>query len=283
MDFYKSKRISENITRITEITGVHMYLVEGRERALLIDTGCGLPGLRQHVKALTSLPLTVVCTHGHMDHAGGAAQFEEVYLHPEDVALSLTHCSVENRKEFVKLSVAVAHPEMDPLITEKWEYSQVRIEVYQELKDGMEFELGGMTVKALAFRGHTQGMMCMLFCQERSILFGDACNPSVFLYDIEASSVTEYKQSLEKFGKYEDLYDTVLLSHGPEQIFEKALRTQCVAVCDEILRGEDDKEDFIIMGGTYKAAHAILPNQMRRDGKVANIIYNPYRLYGGEE
>jgi glyoxylase-like metal-dependent hydrolase (beta-lactamase superfamily II) len=59
-----------------------LYLLVGTERALLIDTGAvsdarEMP-LAQTVRALlpqTGLPLTVVHTHGHLDHRSGDEQF----------------------------------------------------------------------------------------------------------------------------------------------------------------------------------------------------------------
>ena len=42
---FSTKKISENITCITDIAGTHMYLVEGKNRALLIDTGIGVGSL----------------------------------------------------------------------------------------------------------------------------------------------------------------------------------------------------------------------------------------------
>ena len=43
----------------------HCYLLEGRDRALLIDTGLGICDISREVKALTRLPVTAVATHIH--------------------------------------------------------------------------------------------------------------------------------------------------------------------------------------------------------------------------
>ena len=60
-----------------------MYLLEGDEFALLIDTGLGLFDLTALVRQYTDKPLLVALTHGHVDHAGGIGQLEEsaVNLH----------------------------------------------------------------------------------------------------------------------------------------------------------------------------------------------------------
>ena len=59
----------------------HSYLLLGRERALLLDTGLGVGGLRREVEALTDRPITVALTHVHWDHIGGCGQFEPPAVH----------------------------------------------------------------------------------------------------------------------------------------------------------------------------------------------------------
>lgn len=60
------------------------YLIQGTERALLLDTVNGQENLHDIVRTLTDLPLVVVNTHGHGDHIGGNVFFEEAWLHPAD-------------------------------------------------------------------------------------------------------------------------------------------------------------------------------------------------------
>ena len=61
-----------------------VFLLVGTERALLLDTGIGLGDLRGLVEEITDKPYDVVITHGHMDHVGGAAWFDKVYLNEKD-------------------------------------------------------------------------------------------------------------------------------------------------------------------------------------------------------
>ena len=61
---------------------VWMFLIVGSERALLIDTAFGLGDLKGLVEYLAGgKPVTVVNTHGHVDHAYGNCQFDKVYCH----------------------------------------------------------------------------------------------------------------------------------------------------------------------------------------------------------
>ena len=61
-----------------------IYLVEGNDRALLIDAGTNIPKLDKIVAGLTSKPVTLMLTHGHGDHVGGAKPFPEVWVAPAD-------------------------------------------------------------------------------------------------------------------------------------------------------------------------------------------------------
>ena len=58
----------------------NMYLLEGDEKALLIDTGYGVGNLRAFVEKLTDKPILVANTHFHPDHAAGNGEFEAVHL-----------------------------------------------------------------------------------------------------------------------------------------------------------------------------------------------------------
>ena len=75
-----------------------IWLVEGREKALLVDTGLGVGDLRGEVEALTDKPVIVANTHGHGDHSGGNYAFDRVYMHP--AALPDVKAALEMTKMF---------------------------------------------------------------------------------------------------------------------------------------------------------------------------------------
>lgn len=64
-----------------------LYLVEGEEKALLIDTGTRIPNLDKIVATLTDKPIMVALTHLHGDHAGSAGCFSEVWVNSNDTVL----------------------------------------------------------------------------------------------------------------------------------------------------------------------------------------------------
>lgn len=64
-----------------------MYIIEGNDKALLIDTGTKCANLDKVVGQITKKPLYVVLTHAHGDHAGNIAYFDDIYLHAADTVL----------------------------------------------------------------------------------------------------------------------------------------------------------------------------------------------------
>lgn len=54
------------------------YLIVGKKKALLFDTGMGLDTISLVVKELTKLPVVVLNSHTHPDHIGGNSEFSNV-------------------------------------------------------------------------------------------------------------------------------------------------------------------------------------------------------------
>lgn len=271
MGFFKSCKLSDHITEILDRSLVRIFLIEGEKRAAVIDTGTGIGSVRKYVEKLTKLPYDVICTHGHLDHAGGAGDFEEVYLHPKDFELAGEHCRVSRRLDYVK----GMHPDGDIELREV-DFIPARKQPYQPVADGQEFDLGGLILKLVKVPGHTQGSLCVLIKEERSMIFGDACNTNVFLFDGSATSVEEYKQSLLKLKGMDGQYDRVYFSHGLAER-DRTILDDCIELCDEIMAGEDEKLPFDFMG-----IHALQAKKGdfngRADGRLGNIIYNPEKI-----
>ncbi len=273
MEFFKKKKITESTIQISDITGAYSYLVEGSEKAVLIDTGAGAGNLKSYVEALTDKPVKVLLTHGHCDHAGGAAPFDEVYLNEADWNLVTQHASMAMKVDYVRFCC----PDIFEELTGN-DFCPVRTASYKALKDGQRFELGGVTLEAIAVPGHTHGMICILNVEERTILFGDACNMSLFIWDEEATSIEEYRESLLHLKQHESRYNTVYMSHGMLSVDKKVLDGS-IQVCEDILNGKADDQPFEFMGHQLKLAKAVDEQHNRLDGGLGNLVYNPEKIF----
>ena len=85
MEGFQVTEIGEKIYCILDAGNSSFYVVEGEEKAAVIDTGITagakiLPVIRE----LTDKPLLLVITHAHPDHMYHIDEFDEVYMCHEE-------------------------------------------------------------------------------------------------------------------------------------------------------------------------------------------------------
>ena len=78
---YPMVQFKKDTWEIDEFDCASIFLLIGAERALMIDTGFGIGDLRGAVEQLTDKPITLVISHSHGDHYGGAYQFDEAWVY----------------------------------------------------------------------------------------------------------------------------------------------------------------------------------------------------------
>ena len=167
-----------------------VYVLEGDDRALVIDAGSRMPRLDKAVAALTGKPATLALTHAHGDHVGGVGCFPEVWLDPADTALF----GAGRRGYKGELNF---------------------------LQDGQVIDLGGRQVEVLFTPGHTNGSVTF-FDKERGYGFsGDAFGSTNLLL---FGTFKQLVESTERTRKYmEDnqilkLYPGHYSGNNPETI-----------------------------------------------------------------
>ena len=273
------EKITPRVTRIFGFCGEHMYLVEGEERAALLDTGSGFGSLKACVDALTDKPVTVLITHGHIDHAMGAAEFEDVYMSHKDFYIFDAHGKEEGRRMGLSKS-----PLRDQIPGDDFIPTADK-GLFKDLGDGDVFDLGGVAIEMFACPGHTLGTLTMLIREERLLLLGDACNPRTFLFGDYSTGVTTYRSSLVLLKAATDgKYDNVLLSHGhrPEESTPdfSGMIPSAIRVCDDILSGNVDDVPFSFMGRSEGVVAKTTDGFSGRvDGGLANIVYDKNRIW----
>lgn len=138
-----------------------MYLLEGDDKALLIDTGWGAGNLRPFVEKLTNKPIMVVNSHYHPDHAGGNGEWEEAWMHADwekDIP-SMGDCPCDISK--------LPHPNY----------------AHRILTDGQIIDLGNRKVEVLYMTAHSNSSLFFLDHGQRMLFCGD---------EVEAAQVLMY-------------------------------------------------------------------------------------------
>ena len=132
--------LADNIYAFEERAGnIRCFLIIGKDRALLLDSGIGDVDFQEELPKLTKLPVTLVNTHGDFDHTAKNSLFTDRFVHPGDLP-----------------AIRRTHPE--------------DLGEYKPLKEGDEFDLGGTVLTVLECPGHTEGSI-MLFDKACGILF----------------------------------------------------------------------------------------------------------------
>ena len=279
---FPTEKIDGRITRIFAFGSELMYLIEGNEQNILIDTGSGFGSLKKAVEALleehgNSRPLAVLLTHGHVDHACGAGEFAAagvpVYMSSADSGLYLEH----SQREFRLMGLEAERFEGHGAYKEDEDFMPAaKVSDFLDIKDGDAFNLGGSVVTAFACPGHTQGSMVYLIEEEggRSyLLTGDACNTFTFLFSRESSTIEEYQKTLVSLAeRLKGRYDAVFLSHGDGAGYVGIIEDVC-EVCERIKRGDVDALPFSFMGSEGKIAL----DPAKNAGK-GNVVFNPGRV-----
>ena len=269
---FRTEKISPRITRIFAFATELMYLVEGDEKAALLDTGSGLGSLKACVESLTDRPVVVLLTHGHTDHAMGAGEFDDVYMNHEDDYIYVPHADPAFRRDgFDTLTDGLVYEASDII-------PAAPLSSIQDLKEGDSFDLGGVHIDLYACPGHTRGSLVMLIREERMILLGDACNSFTFMHEAYSTTIAEYEKSLRRLEPLvEGQYDTVLLSHGDGR-GHKEMIADVIRVCGDIRSGNTDDVPMAFRGAKGLIAKAMGPDGQRLDGGKGNIVYSKDRV-----
>lgn len=245
------------------------YLLEGKERALLIDTGSGFYDLKDTVQNLTKLPYEVAVTHGHPDHAGGIGQFNAVYLHPADIPM-LKNITQEQEKQYGEImwNMPIGYRHI-------WGYTPAdakwgnwgHMPKINPLHDGQVLDLGGRKLTVYHIPGHTAGSCVFLDDQSRIVFSGDAANGNV---GATATSVSTLLRGLIRLQKLRTRYDQMYNGHtayaGTLNAMSESPETvdDVVEAFRSLLRGDAKIE--------------VIPNHLFPSRKVTVAVYGRARV-----
>ena len=202
--YFQAEEIADHIYHIYEPGGVYTSLIIGEEKALLIDTGYGFENLAAFVKTLTDKPLTVVLTHGHLDHAGGTCFFPEVYMNLADIPTYLWYMTTQKTltvEKFKRDRAAAGRPMPWPADFDEDVYYKQHTRHFEELKNGQIFDLGGRKEEIIFLPGHTKGSV-MIYDDQTQLLFsGDDISNSLWIFFDQSATLTAYASKLMDIKK----------------------------------------------------------------------------------
>jgi len=225
MSYYTTKQIYPWLYSIKDPDNVFCYLAIGNNGALLYDTAFGIGSLPDTIREVTDKPVTVVLGHGHIDHANGAYQFKEVWLHEGDFELLREHTSEGYRRNYADGLIAAGVVLSEGFDAETYAKAGTKQNIKQ-LEIGRVFDLGGLTLETVAMEGHTAGSIGLLEREHRVLLASDAANPHIWMFLKESLLISQYIAMLERVKKLD--FDVFFVGHSdqpmPKSEFDKFIR-----------------------------------------------------------
>lgn len=172
----------------------HAYLLNGRERSLLIDTGLGIMNIADEVKKLTDKPVTAVATHIHWDHIGGHNHFPDFYVHENEVNWLAGEFPLT--LDQIKAYVVERCDLPEGFDVNQYEFFQGT--AARVLKDNDRIDLGGRSIQVMHTPGHSPGHMCFYEADRGYLFTGDLAYKDVLFAYYPSTDPEAYLASLER-------------------------------------------------------------------------------------
>lgn len=230
MQDFRVTRIAPGVYSILDAGESSFYVVEGEERAAVIDTGITPGGkILPVIRELTDKPLLLVITHAHVDHMHHMDEFSQVYL-----------CHDEWKLPQKYLEEMMGGKDLDLAHT-------------QDMRTGTQIDLGGDSLEICQVPGHTPGSVVIWEKKQNMLFTGDAIGSGygVWMQVPGAVPLEIYYHSLlflmkwlvDRGGRmtfcgghsYQQFQSTLIPNYNPLSL---GLLADLIDLVDQVVRGE---------------------------------------------
>lgn len=174
-------KIRDRVWRIWDAGKNTFYLVEGEEKAAVIDTGITEGAtITPMLRTLTDKPLILVVTHAHPDHFYHMDEFDTVYM---------SHKEFDLGPEILKFMMEGKDLDLVSTIP---------------MATGSVIDLGGRALEIVDVPGHTPGSVAVYDKTDDLLFTGDAIGSGcgVWMQLPGSSSLAEYEQALKDLADF---------------------------------------------------------------------------------
>lgn len=183
-------------------TNCYMVINDETKECFVIDPGASAKQLAEKIKQDELIPVAVLLTHGHFDHAGAAEEFAKIF----DIKIYAHEAEKDTLQD--------ANKNVSWMVGASESYSA---DIY--LKDEQEFELAGLLLRVLHTPGHTEGGCCYYIPEEALVFTGDTLfAQSVGRTDFPGGSMSQIVRSIQEklmpLNKAGDIENDIMVYPG---------------------------------------------------------------------
>lgn len=251
---------------VAEPSHVNSWLVAGRDRAVLVDTGLGIAPIRPLVERIVELPVEVVNTHHHFDHVGGNAEFGAVAVHERGLALLTAGASTAERAGYLAythdlLTAAAAYRDLDErffhLLGEDSDPRPVPDGFDAEawvrpgpppgpapraLHDGDVIDLGGRVLTVLHTPGHSPDSICLIDDRDGLLVAGDTVNSGPIYAQAAESDLEDFARSTARLAGLAGDVSLVAMGHFGRAVADPVDLTAVAEAFDRLVSDDPSVE-----------------------------------------
>lgn len=195
---------------------VRAFLIEGKEKAVLLDTCASSCEAPEIAAKLTDKPIQLVNTHADRDHIKGNSLFPVAFMHDAETVNYYNINKAEGRTE--------------------------------TLDDMQKIDLGERILLVILIPGHTPGSIALLDMKNGYLFPGDSVQDGdIYMFGI-MRDFNAYIHSLKKLLKFRDRITKIFPSHGTcplSPLFISSLAEQA----ELYMKGMLEKEEILLPDG----------------------------------
>lgn len=259
----KAREVLPGVYHLTDAMGVCMTLFVGEKKAVLLDTGYGMENVAEAVRDITRLPLQVILTHGHHDHALGAKCFPDVFLLAEDLPVYAKYTNPFWTQRVVGQANGKGVPVPDGYVDRPVAAAHALTE--------QEMDLGGLHLRFVPCPGHTPGSLVVWVPDRALLVTGDNWNPTTWVWFREALDVFAYRNNLQSLLKLP--FTHVLCSHDCRlfdrtwiEDFAAALTDAAILAAVPCPEGQEQSIDTVCLP-MKRDMHLVFDRQKAREAR----------------
>ena len=184
---YAIEEIAPSVYAIDDDQDESMYLIGGRDRAVMIDTGSSPEPLMPVIRTLYPGPVDLVLTHAHFDHMYHCDEFSGISLHQADIS---SWDRVLKYIVWISSAGSGKKPKRYP------------VRSFTALREGDRISLGDKELEVIHAKGHTPGSVILVDKADRILFTGDAYGSGdyAWMWMPGCSCLSEYRESLDRLA-----------------------------------------------------------------------------------
>ena len=213
-------QLSSDLFRITEPrchrwVRANCFLILGRERDILVDSGMGIAALRPIIDRLSSRPRLIFTTNAHIDHVGSHPEFAdcEILVHQAE-AEELTRPGQRGLlfpERSAEEVAALRRSGIDPsrfmveaipfLGYDPESYQRAPVQPTRLVSEGDVVETGDGEFQVLHLPGHSPGSIALWERSSGLLFSGDAIYDGIIVDNLPGSDVQSYRATMKRIAE----------------------------------------------------------------------------------